>query len=121
MKIYILAKIIVENYYNIYYTPMLDTGVEANMCKHNCLPEVKWEKLKTPIVVTGFNNEGSMITYKAKNIKLQIWDKILTIEDIYSYEFINKDMLLGMSFLEKLYPHVITKYTGGLLHHVNKR
>jgi len=109
MKIYILAKIIIENYYNRYYTPMLDTGAEANMCKHNCLPEEKWEKLKTPIVVTGFNNEGSMITYKAKNIKLQIWDKILTIEDIYSYEFINKDMLLGMPFLEKLYPHVITK------------
>nr|CAB42622.1 putative polyprotein (aspartic proteinase, reverse transcriptase, ribonuclease H) [Nicotiana tabacum] len=108
-KIYILSKIIVEGYYNRYYTPMVDTGAEANMCRHNCLPESKWEKLKTPIVVTGFNNEGSMITYKARNIKIQIWDKILTIEEIYSYEFTNKDILLGMPFLDKLYPHIITK------------
>jgi len=106
MKIYILAKIIVEGYYNRYYTPMMDTGAEANMCRHNCLPESKWEKLKTPIVVTGFNNEGSMITYKARNIKIQIWDKILTIEEIYSYEFTNKDILLGMPFLDKLY-HIL--------------
>nr|CAC88781.1 putative polyprotein [Nicotiana tabacum] len=108
-KIYILSKIIVEGYYNRYYTPMVDTGAETNMCRHNCLPESKWEKLKTPIVVTGFNNEGSMITYKARNIKIQIWDKILTIEEIYSYEFTNKDILLGMPFLDKLYPHIITK------------
>jgi len=108
-KIYILAKIIVEGYYNRYYTPMVDTGAEANMCRHNCLPESKWEKLKTPIVVTGFNNEGSMITYKARNIKIQIWDKMVTIEEIYSYEFTNKDILLGMPFLDKLYPHIITK------------
>nr|CAC88792.1 putative polyprotein [Nicotiana tabacum] len=108
-KIYILSKIIVEGYYNRYYTPMVDTGAEANMCRHNCLPKSKWEKLKNPIVVTGFNNEGSMITYKARNIKIQIWDKILTIEEIYSYEFTNKDILLGMPFLDKLYPHIITK------------
>ena len=42
MKIYILAKIIIEGY----YTPMIDTGAEANICKYNCLPEDKWEKLK---------------------------------------------------------------------------
>ena len=109
MKIYILAKIIVEGYYNRYYTPMIDTGAEANICKYNCLPEDKWEKLKTPMVVTGFNNEGSMIKYKAKNIKIQIWDKILTIEEMYNFEFTTKDMLLGMPFLDKYYPHIITK------------
>ncbi|AAF08289.1 polyprotein [Tobacco vein clearing virus] len=109
MKIYILAKIIVEGYYNRYYTPMIDTGAEANICKYNCLPTDKWEKLKTPMVVTGFNNEGSMINYKARNVKIQIWDKILTIEEIYNFEFTTKDMLLGMPFLEKLYPHIITK------------
>jgi len=109
MKIYILAKIIVEGYYNRYYTPMIDTGAEANICKYNCLPTDKWEKLKTPMVVTGFNNEGSMINYKAKNVKIQIWDKILIIEEIYNFEFTTKDMLLGMPFLEKLYPHIITK------------
>lgn len=88
---------------------MIDTGAEANICKYNCLPETKWEKLKTHLVVTRFNNEGSMITYKTKNIKIQIWDKILTIEEIYNFEFTTKDMLLGMPFLEKLYPHIITK------------
>ena len=109
MKIYILAKIIVEGYYNRYYTPMIDTGAEANICKYNCLPTDKWEKLKTPMVVTGFNNEGSMINYRAKNIKIQIWDKILTIEEIYNFEFTTKDILLGMPFLDKLYPHIITR------------
>ena len=64
------------------------------------------------MVMTGFNNEGSMITYKAKNI--QIWDKILTIEEMYNFEFTTKDMLLGMPFLERFYPHIITK----TLHHV---
>lgn len=58
-KIYILAKIIIEGYYSRYYTPMIDTGAGVNVCRHNCLPEDKWEKLLTPIVVTGFNNEGS--------------------------------------------------------------
>ena len=72
MKIFIFAKIIVEGYHNRYYTPMIDTGAEANICKYNCLPEDKWEKLKTPMVVTSFNNEGSMIKYKEKNIKIQI-------------------------------------------------
>ena len=66
MKIFVLAKIIVEGYHNRYYTPMIDTGAEANICKYNCLPEDKWEKLKTSMVVTGFNNEESMIKYKAK-------------------------------------------------------
>ena len=61
------------------------------------------------MVVTGFNNEGSMIKYKAKNIKIQIWDKILTIEEMYNFEFTTKDMLLGMPFLDKFYPHIITK------------
>ena len=61
------------------------------------------------MVVTGFNNEGSMITYKAKNIKIQIWDKIQTIEEMYNLEFTTKDMLLGMPFLERYYPHIITK------------
>ena len=61
------------------------------------------------MVVTGFNNEGSMIKYKAKNIKIQIWDKILTIEEIYNFEFTTKDMLLGMPFPHKFYPHIITK------------
>ena len=42
MKIYILAKIIIEGYYNS-YTPMIDTGAETNICKYNCLPEDKWE------------------------------------------------------------------------------
>ena len=46
MKIFILAKIIVEGYHNRYYTPMIDTGAEANICKYNCLPEDKWEKTK---------------------------------------------------------------------------
>ena len=41
MKIFILAKIIVEGYHNRYYTPMIDTGAEANICKYNCLPEDK--------------------------------------------------------------------------------
>ena len=84
---------------------MIDTGAEANIYKYNCLPKDKWEKLKTPIVVTGFNNEGSMITYKAKNIKIQIWDKILTIEEIYNFELTTKDMLLGILFLEN-YTHI---------------
>ena len=109
MKIFILAKIIVEEYHNRYYTPMIDTGAEANICKYNCLPEDKCEKLKTPMVVTGFNNEGCMIKYKAKNIKIQIWDKILTIEEMYNFEFTTKDMLLEMPFLDKFYPHIITK------------
>ena len=109
MKIYILAKVIVEGYYNRYYTPMIDTGAEANICKYNYLPTDKLKKLKTPMVVTGFNNEGSMINYKAKNVKIQIWDKILTIEEIYNFEFTTKDMLLGMPFLDKLYPHIITR------------
>ena len=61
------------------------------------------------MVVTGFNNERSMIKYKTKNIKIQIWDKILTIEEMYNFEFTTKDMLLGMPFLERFYPHVITK------------
>jgi len=52
-KIYILAKIIIEGYYSRYYTPMIDTGAGVNVCRHNCLPEDKWEKLLTPIVVTG--------------------------------------------------------------------
>ena len=69
MKIFILAKIIVEGYHNIYYTPMIDTGAEANICKYNCLPEDKWEKLKTHMVVKRFNNEGSMIKYKEKKNK----------------------------------------------------
>lgn len=78
-KLYILAKIIIEGYNNRYYTPMIDTGSEANLCKYNCLPEDKWEKLRNPVVFTGFNNEGSMINYIAKNVKIQIWDKILRI------------------------------------------
>lgn len=90
MKIFILAKIIVEGYHNRYYTSMIDTGAEANICKYKCLPEDKWEKFKTPMVVTGFNNEGSMIKYKAKNIKIQILDKILTIEEMYNFEFTTK-------------------------------
>ena len=72
MKIYVLVKIIVEGYYNRYYTPMIDTGVEANLCRYNCLPESKWDNLKTPIVVKGFNNEGSLITYKTKNVKIHM-------------------------------------------------
>ena len=36
-------------------------------------------------------------------------DKILTIEEMYNFELTTKDMLLGMPFLEKLYPHIITK------------
>ena len=86
---------------------MIDTGAKANLCRYNCLSESKWDKLKTPIVVKGFNNEGSLITYKAKSVKIQIWDKIITIEEIY--ELTSKDMLLGMPFLDKLYPHIITK------------
>ena len=109
MKIYVLMKIIVEEYYNRYYTPMIDTGAEANLCRYNYLPEGKWDKLKTPIVVKGFNNEESLITYKARNVKIQIWDKILTLEEIYNYELTTKDMLLGMPFLDKLYPHIIIK------------
>ena len=107
MKIYVLMKIVVEGYYSRYYTPMIDTGAEANLCRYNCLPENKWDKLKTPIIVKGFNNEGSLITYKAKNVKTQVWDKILTIEEIYNYELTSKDILLGMPFLDKLYPHII--------------
>ena len=109
MKIYVLMKIVVEGYYSRYYTPMIDTGAEANLCRYNCLPESKWDKLKTPIIVEGFNNEGSLITYKARNVKIQVWDKILTIEEIYNYELTSKDILLGMPFLDKLYPHIITK------------
>ena len=109
MKIYVLMKIVVEGYYSRYYTPMIDTGAEANLCRYNCLPESKWDKLKTPIIVKGFNNEGSLITYKARNVKIQVWDKILTIEEIYNYELTSKDILLGMPFLDKLYPHIITK------------
>lgn len=109
MKMYILVKIIIERYYNWYYTPMIHTGAAADICKYNCLPEEKWENLKTPIVVTRFNNEGRMITYKAKDIKIQIWDKILTVNEIYNFELTTKDTLLGMPFLEKLYPHIITK------------
>ena len=41
MKIFILAKIIVEGHHNRYYTPMIDIGAEANICKYNCLPEDK--------------------------------------------------------------------------------
>ena len=61
------------------------------------------------MVVTEFNNEGSMIKYRAKNIKIQIWDKILTIEEMYNFEFTTKKILLGMPFLERFYPHIITK------------
>ena len=47
MKIFILAKIIIEGYHNRYYTPpMIDTGAEANICKYNCLAEDKWGKIK---------------------------------------------------------------------------
>ena len=109
MKIYVLVKIIVEGYYNRYYTPMIDTRAETNLCRYNCLSESKWNKLKTPIVVKRFNNEESLITYKAKNVKIQICDKIITLEEIYNYELTSKDMLLGMPFLDKLYPHIITK------------
>jgi len=84
MKIYILAKIIVENYYNRYYTPMLDTGAEANMCKHNCLPDEKWEKLKTPIVVTGFNNEGSMITVMTLQVIFKLKNSFHRLEHFCS-------------------------------------
>lgn len=109
MKIHILVKIIVEGYYSRYYTPMIDTGAEANIFKHNCLPEEKWEKIKIPIIIKGFNNEGNIITHKARNIKIQIWDKILKIEEAYSYELPNKDIIIGLPFLEKLYPHIITR------------
>ena len=109
MKIHVLMKIVVEGYYSRYYTPMIDTGAEANLCRYNCLPESKWDKLKTPIIVKGFNNEGSLITYKARNVKIQLWDKILTIEEIYNYELTSKDILLGMPFLDKLYSHIITR------------
>ena len=34
---------------------------------------------------------------------------MLTIGEIYNFEFTTKDMLLGMSFLDKLYPHIITR------------
>ena len=91
-------KIIVEGYYNRYYTPMIDTGAEVNICKYNCLPDSKWIKLKTPIIVKGFNNEGSMINYKAKDIKIQIWNKILKIDEIYNYDLPTKDMILGILF-----------------------
>ena len=47
-----------------------------------------------------------MIKNKAKNIKIQIWDKILTIEEMYNFEFTIKDMLLGMPFLDRFYPHI---------------
>ena len=30
MKIYVLMKIVVEGCYSRYYTPMIDTGAEAN-------------------------------------------------------------------------------------------
>ena len=102
-------KIIVEGYYNRYYTPMIDTGAEVNICKYNCLPDSKWIKLKTPIIVKGFNNEGSMINYKAKDIKIQIWNKILKIDEIYNYDLPTKDMILGIPFLDKYYPHILTK------------
>ena len=75
MKIYVLTKIVVEGYYSRYYTPMIDTGAEVNLCRYNCLPESKQDKLKTPIIVKGFNNEGILITYKAKNVKTQVWIK----------------------------------------------
>ena len=42
------------------------------------------------MVVTGFNNEGSMIKYKAKNIKIQKWDKILTIEQCIILNLLQK-------------------------------
>ena len=109
MKIYVLMKIVVEGYYSRYYTPMIDTWAEANLCRYNCLSKSKWDKLKTLIIVKGFNNEGSLITYKARNVKIQVWDKILTIEEIYNYELTSKDLLLGMPFLDKLYPHIIKK------------
>ena len=109
MKIHILMKIIVEGYYNRYYTPMIDTGAEVNICKYNCLPNDKQIKLKTPIIVKGFNNEGSMINYKAKDIKIQIWNKILKIDEIYNYDLPTKDMILGIPFLDKYYPHILTK------------
>ena len=38
-----------------------------------------------------------------------IWDKIFTIEEMYNVEFTTKDMLLGMPFLDRFYPHIITK------------
>ena len=102
-------KIVVEGYYSRYYTPMIDAGAEANLCRYNCLLESKQDKLKTPIVVKGFNNGESLITYKAKNVKIQTWNKIITIEEIYNYELTSKDILLGMPFLDKLYSHIITR------------
>lgn len=44
--IYMLTKIIIEGYYNRYYTPMIDTRAEANICKYNCLLERKMGKVK---------------------------------------------------------------------------
>ena len=46
MEIFILAKIIIEGYHNRYYTLMIDTGAEANICKYIYLLEDKWERLK---------------------------------------------------------------------------
>ena len=69
-KVYILAKIIVEGYNSRYYTPMIDTGSEANLCRYNCLPETKWKQITQPTVLTGFNNEGSMVKYYAKDTNM---------------------------------------------------
>ena len=48
-----------------------------------------------------------MIKYKAKNIKIQIWDKILTIEEMYNFEFTTKDMLLEECHFLKDFTHIL--------------
>ena len=67
------------------------------------------EKIKNTNNTNRINDEGTSITHKARNIKIQIWDKILTIKEIYNYKFTNKDILLGTPFLDELYPHTITR------------
>ncbi|MCF6788184.1 hypothetical protein L3H49_10735, partial [Corynebacterium sp. MC-01] len=52
---------------------------------------------------------GSMINYKAKDIKIQILEKISKIDKIYNYDLPTKDMILGIPFLDKYYPHILTK------------
>lgn len=107
---YILFKIICEGYLHKYYNVLFDTGAVTSICKENCLSER--EKLKTPINIKGFNEEGNQITHYQENVKIQIWDKILIIPLIYCFELKGIDIIIGMNFIKQYLPvHIGNRYT----------
>ena len=96
----ILFKVIYPGYLNRYYSGLLDTGAAATLFSINCLPE--WKKLKVPINLKGFNDEGNRIEHYNENIYIQIFDKKLKIPKVYGFDLTNKDIIIGWDFI-KLY------------------